>query len=175
MAEASWTKQEDTEVTEEGQSGRLKFIIGGVILIGAIAFLVFNAMSGNTQLYKTVDEFYADKSRLVGRDLRVAGWVIGETVEYEQIDATTSILRFDIVDDHDNPGNRLHVVVHNEPKPDLLQDEAQALVEGRADENGEFTAIPGGLMLKCPTRYEEMEAAGVEVPADMPSQSSGSN
>jgi cytochrome c-type biogenesis protein CcmE len=170
MAEASWTKEKDTEVTEASKSGRLKFIIGGVVLIGAIVFLVFNAMSGNTQLYKTVDEFYADQSRLVGRDLRVAGWVIGDTVEYEQIDATTSILRFDIVDDHDNPGNRLHVVVHNEPKPDLLQDEAQALVEGRADANGEFTAIPGGLMLKCPTRYEELEEAGVEVPAEMPSQ-----
>ena len=170
MAEASWTKQKDTEVVEESKGGRLKFIIGGIVLIGAIGFLVFNAMSGNTQLYKTVDEFYADQSRLVGRDLRVAGWVLGETVEYEQIDATTSILRFDIVDDHDNPGNRLHVVVHNEPKPDLLQDEAQALVEGRADANGEFTAIPGGLMLKCPTRYEEMEEAGVAVPAEMPSQ-----
>jgi hypothetical protein len=44
----------------------------------------------------------------------------------------------------------------NEPKPDLLQHEAQALVEGRA-ENGVFMANPGGLLLKCPTRYEEME------------------
>ncbi|MFN2138316.1 MAG: cytochrome c maturation protein CcmE [Candidatus Promineifilaceae bacterium] len=173
MAQASWTKQESTEEKESSNSGRLKFIIGGIVLIGAIAFLVFNAMSGNTQLYKTVDEFYADKGRLVGRDLRVAGWVVGDSVEFEQIDATTSILRFDIVDNHDNPGQRLHIVVHNEPRPDLLQDEAQALVEGRADENGEFTAIPGGLMLKCPTRYEEMEQAGVGVPADMPSTSGG--
>ena len=66
-------------------------------------------------------------------------------------------LEFDIVDNLENPGQRLHVVAMNEPKPDLLQHEAQALVEGRADENGVFTAIPGGLMLKCPTRYEEME------------------
>jgi len=175
MAEASWTKKEDMGGAEKAKSGRLKFIIGGIVLIGAIAFLVFNAMSGNTQLYKTVDEFYADQSRLVGRDLRVAGWVLGDTIEYEQIDATTSILSFDVVDNHDNPGNRLHIVVHNEPRPDLLQDNAQALIEGRADANGEFTAIPGGLMLKCPTRYEEMESAGVEVPDQMPSQKSGAN
>lgn len=157
MAEASWTKKEDAEVAEKSQSGRLKFIIGGIVLLGAIAFLVVNAMSGNTQLYKTVDEFYADKSRLAGRDLRVAGWVVGDTISYEQINSTTSTLEFDIVDDLNAPGNRLHIVVHNEPKPDLLQHEAQALVEGRADQNGVFTAIPGGLMLKCPTRYEEME------------------
>lgn len=157
MAEASWTKKEGAGAAEKSQSGRLKFIIGGIVLIAAIAFLVVNAMSGNTQLYKTVDEFYADKSRLVGRDLRVAGWVIGDSINYEQIDSTNSRLEFDIVDDLENPGNRLHIVVLNEPKPDLLQHEAQALVEGRADQNGVFTAIPGGLMLKCPTRYEEME------------------
>ena len=153
MAEASWTKKENAESAEKSQSGRLKFIIGGIVLFAAIAFLVVNAMSGNTQLYKTVDEFYADKSRLVGRDLRVAGWVVGDSINYEQIDATNSRLEFDIVDDIKAPGNRLHIVVLNEPKPDLLQHEAQALVEGRADQNGVFTAIPGGLMLKCPTRY----------------------
>ncbi len=174
MAQASWTKKEGAQAAEKSQSGRLKFIVGGVVLVAAIAFLVVNAMSGNTQLYKTVDEFYADQSRLVGRDLRVAGWVIGDSVKYEQIDSMTSVLEFDIVDDINNPGNRLHIVVHNEPKPDLLQDQAQALVEGRADENGVFTSIPGGLMLKCPTRYEEMEQAGVSVPEDMPSTNSGS-
>lgn len=157
MAQASWTKKEANAEVEKSQSGRLKFIIGGAALIGAIIFLVINAMSGNTQLYKTVDEFYADQSRLVGRDLRVAGWVVGDSIRYEQIDAMNSRLEFDIVDDLSAPGNRLRIVVFNEPKPDLLQHEAQALVEGRADENGVFTAIPGGLMLKCPTRYEEME------------------
>lgn len=165
MAEASWTKKETAEGAEKGQSGRWKFIVGGIVLIAAIVFLVVNAMSGNTQLYKTVDEFYADKARLAGRDLRVAGWVVGDSIKFEQIDSTNSVLSFDIVDDINNPGNRLHIVVHNEPKPDLLQHEAQALVEGRADENGVFTSIPGGLMLKCPTRYEEMEA-GAEMPHD---------
>lgn len=172
MAEASWTKKEGAEVAEKSKSGRLKFIIGGIVLIGAIAFLVINAMSGNTQLYKTVDEFYAEKSRLVGRDLRVAGWVVGDSIVYEQIDSMNSRLEFDIVDDLNNPGNRLHIVVHNEPKPDLLQHEAQALVEGRADEYGVFTAIPGGLMLKCPTRYEEMEP-GAEAARVLPNESNG--
>jgi hypothetical protein len=41
----------------------------------------------------------------------------------------------------------------------LLQNQAQALVEGQGDANGNFMANPGGLMLKCPTRYEEMEPA----------------
>ena len=128
-------------------------------MLAAVAFLVVNAMSGSTQLYKTVDEFYADQARLVGRDLRVAGWVVDDTVVYTQIDDRNSRLEFDIVNDLNNPHQRLHVVALNEPKPDLLQGHAQALVEGQGDANGVFHANPGGLMLKCPTRYEAMEPA----------------
>lgn len=157
MADVSWTNSTESAGTEKAGKNRLFFLAGGAVLIAAIIFLVVNAMSGNTQLYKTVDEFYAEQGRLVGRDLRVAGWVVGDTVQYTQIDAQNSILEFDIVDDLENPGQRLHVVAYNEPKPDLLQNKAQALVEGKADANGVFTSNPGGLMLKCPTRYEEME------------------
>jgi cytochrome c-type biogenesis protein CcmE len=113
-------------------------------------------MSGNTQLYKTVAEFHAEQDKLAGRDLRIAGWVMGESIEFTQIDATTTRLEFDIVDDLSNPGETLHIVAMNEPKPDLLQHEAQAMVEGRA-ENGMFMANEGGLLLKCPTRYEELQ------------------
>jgi cytochrome c-type biogenesis protein CcmE len=158
MADTSWTTDSDRLASLEGpQSNRLKFVVGGVFLVGAIIFLVVNAMRGNTQLYKTVEEFHTEQNQLVGRDLRVAGWVIGDSIQYTQIDSTSSRLEFDIVDDLQNPGQRLHVVALNEPKPDLLQHEAQALVEGRAGEGGVFMANPGGLLLKCPTRYEEME------------------
>lgn len=156
MANTTWTNTGEDAVLEK-KSNRLKFVFGGVVLLAAIVFLVVNAMSGNTQLYKTVDEFYAEQSRLTGRDLRVAGFVLGDSIEFTQVDATTSRLEFDIVDDVNNPGQRLHIVAMNEPKPDLLQHEAQALVEGQADENGVFMANPGGLLLKCPTRYEELE------------------
>ena len=50
----------------------------------------------------------------------------------------------------------MRIVALNEPMPDLLQHEAQALVEGRI-ENGTFVANPDGLLLKCPTRYEEAD------------------
>lgn len=167
MANTTWTNTGEEALLEQPQSNRLKFVIGGIVLVAAIVFLVVNAMSGNTQLYKTVGEFYAEQDQLAGRDLRIAGWVIGDSIEYTQIDATNSRLEFEIVDDINNPGQRLRVVALNEPKPDLLQHEAQALVEGQAGENGEFVANPGGLLLKCPTRYEEM---GSEHPAGVETQ-----
>jgi cytochrome c-type biogenesis protein CcmE len=157
MADVSWTNNDESLTLEKSGKNRLFFVAGGILLIAAIVYLVINAMSGNTQLYKTVGEFYSEQDRLAGRELRVAGWVVGDTIQYTQIDDHNSRLEFDIVDDLNNPGQRLHIVAFNEPKPDLLQHEAQALVEGKADTNGTFTSNPGGLMLKCPTRYEEME------------------
>ena len=159
MADVSWQNTDADLALEKPRRNRLMFVVGGVLLISAVVFLVINAMSGSTQLYKTVNEFYADQERLVGRDLRVSGWVIGDSIQYTQIDAHNSRLEFDITDDLSNPGQTLHVVVLNEPKPDLLQHEAQALVEGHGDANGVFMSDPGGLMLKCPTRYEEMDPA----------------
>lgn len=155
MAQATWTKEEKAAV-EKPKSNRTKFIVGGLLMAAAIIFLIFNAMQGSTQLYVTVDEYYAQQDKLAGRDLRVSGWVIGDSIQYTQIDDTTSRLEFEIVDDLNNPGQRLLIVAMNEPMPDLLQHEAQALVEGNA-EGSIFNANPGGLFLKCPTRYEEVE------------------
>ncbi len=158
MAHASWTNNDDSILSGSKQNRRIKFVVVSLLLVVAVTFLVFNAMSGNTQLYKTVDEFYAEQDRLAGRDLRMAGVVVGDSIRFTQIDATTSRLEFDIVNDLANSGQRLHIVALNEPKPDLLQHEAHALVEGRVDENGIFMVNPGGLLLKCPTRYEENES-----------------
>jgi len=164
MADVTWQNTDESAALVKPRRNRLMFIVGGAVLIAAVVYLVVNAMSGSTQLYKTVGEFYAEQSRLTGRDLRVAGWVIGDSIVYTQIDAHNSRLEFDIVDDLSNPTHTLHVVALNESKPDLLQNQAQALVEGRADANGVFNANPGGLMLKCPTRYEEMAPEGTGHP-----------
>ena len=38
------------------------------------------------------------------------------------------------------------------PRPDLLKDEAQAIITGSLDENGVFQASE--LLLKCPSKYQ---------------------
>ena len=52
-------------------------------------------------------------------------------------------------------------VVYVGPKPDLLRNEAQAILTGHLGEDGVFYAEE--LLLKCPTRYEEAvpEQAGL--------------
>lgn len=161
MANTTWTNTGE-EVLFPAKNNRVKFVVGGVLLLSAIVYLIVTAMSGNTQLYKTVGEFYAEQDQLIGRDLRVVGYVIGDSIEFTQIDATTTRLEFDIVDDINNPGQKLRVVAMNEPRPDTLLHRAEALVEGSANENGELILNQGGLLTKCASRYEEVDAASYQ-------------
>ena len=155
MADSTWTKS-NLDALDAPPPKKWQFIAAAVVLLAAVVFVAFNALnSGGTQLYLTVEEYLAKQAELGDRDIRIAGWVVGDSIEFIQIDAENSTLTFDIVDDLANPTQRITIYAENEPKPDLLRHEAQALVEGRAGADGMFVSNPGGLLLKCPTRYEE--------------------
>jgi cytochrome c-type biogenesis protein CcmE len=51
-------------------------------------------------------------------------------------------------------------VVYSGVRPDLLRNEAQAIMTGRMGSDGKFHAEE--LLLKCPTKYEEAVPAQVE-------------
>jgi cytochrome c-type biogenesis protein CcmE len=52
-----------------------------------------------------------------------------------------------------DPARARLTIIYNGPKPDLLRDEAQAIVTGHLNEEGIFYADE--LLLKCPTKYQE--------------------
>jgi len=111
------------------------------------------SFGSSAQYFLTVAELRAKGANIVGDDVRVSGVVNGASIRY---DAPSLRLEFDIVDNLNNLDNPLHVVYFG-PKPDLLQHEAQAIIEGTWQEDGVFHAHnrADSLLLKCPTRYEE--------------------
>src|SRR5450759_2447506 len=153
-----------------GLKGRGKFIIGGGLILAAIIYLIVSATQANAEYFMTVNELKSKGNSLVGRSLRISGAVVGSTVHY---DPKTMNLTFDIAQvPGDNAaiemGGGLAAVLHpavpdptrarltiiyNGPKPDLLRDEAQAIVTGHLGEDGMFHADE--LLLKCPTKYQE--------------------
>jgi cytochrome c-type biogenesis protein CcmE len=52
-----------------------------------------------------------------------------------------------------DPSRARMTIVYVGPKPDLLRNEAQAIVTGHLGDDGVFYADE--LLLKCPTKYEE--------------------
>jgi len=151
-------------------SGRLKFIIGGAFIIAAVAYLIFSSMNANAEFFMTVDEVQAKGQEVIGRNLRISGAVVGSTIFY---DPQTLNLSFEIAN---VPGDNAEIeaegglaavlhaavidpsrsrigVVYQGARPDLLRDEAQAIITSQLGEDGVFYADE--LLLKCPTKYEQ--------------------
>jgi len=150
--------------------GRSKFLIGGLIILGAVVYLIISSTALGAQFFFTVDELLARGPDAVDKPARIAGAVLGDSIRY---DPETLTLTFTIVhtpadtqliNDEgglaaaldaavaDETRNRLQVVYIG-VKPDLLKDAAEAIISGRLGEDGIFYA--NELLLRCPTRYEE--------------------
>jgi cytochrome c-type biogenesis protein CcmE len=140
------------ETTASGAS-RTKFIVGGLVILAAVGYLIVSSFGSSAQYFLTVSELRGKGANIIGDDVRISGVVIGDSIQY---DAPSLRLEFDIVDSLDEPSNPLHVVYFG-PKPDLMNHEAQAIIEGTWQEDDVFHAHSraDSLLLKCPTRYEE--------------------
>ena len=150
--------------------GRMKFIIGGVVILASVVYLIFSATQANAQYFMTVDELKAKSATLTGKNLSVSGAVVGDTIQY---DPNTLTLTFDVAQvpgdmNEVNAEGGLATVLHaavidpnrarikvtyNGAKPDLLKNEAQAIMTGHMDSQGVFHADQ--LLLKCPTKYQD--------------------
>lgn len=161
-----------------GAGSRVKFLIGGLLIVTAIVYLIVSSAKATAQYFMTIDELIDKGETIRDRDIKISGAVIGDAIEY---DAKTLTLRFTVVhvpadpDEIRKAGGLVEVlkqavadpnatrlqVVYIGPRPDLLRDGAQAIITGRLGGDGVFHADE--LLLKCPTRYEgELPIQAVE-------------
>lgn len=152
------------------KSPRLKFLIGGLLILAAVVYLIVSSTQASAQYFMTIDELNAKKASIVDKNIRVSGAVIGDTITY---DAQTLTLSFSVAHvSGDNaeieregglaavlhqavidPKRSKLQVVYVGVKPDLMRNEAQAIMTGHLGADGLFHADE--LLLKCPTKYEE--------------------
>jgi cytochrome c-type biogenesis protein CcmE len=135
-----------SELAERKPNKNLKFIVGGLLLIGAVIFLIVQATVTTGAYYLTVSEVSEQGASLVGQRLRVSGQVVDGSEDWNAQEIT---LRFKI---QDESGAQLPVVFFG-PRPDNFQRAAEAIAEGELLADGSFKA--NDLLLKCPSRYEE--------------------
>lgn len=173
--ESSWEKPKSQESAraklKSKRTDRWKFLVGGALILGSIAYLVISGTLTGARYFITVDDVVADPAYL-GDTVRISGAVLGDTIAHTIItDETTSneiseitFTISNIPEDFDNLAEALHdsvtnpnatqlQVVYNGDFPDLLQHEAQAILTGELREDGIFYASE--LLLKCPSRFEE--------------------
>lgn len=151
-------------------SSRMKLIIGGVIILAAVGFLIVSTTQASAQFFMTIDELAAKGPGMVDKNVTVSGAVIGDTITYdpqtlsvtftvanvpgdnaeiERLGGLGKVLHEAVID----PNRSQLKVIYSGAKPDLLRNEAQAVMTGHLGADGIFYASE--LLLKCPTKYEQ--------------------
>jgi len=151
-------------------SPRFKFVLGGLLILAAVVYLIASSTQASAQYFMTVDELNAKGANLVNQNIRVSGAVVGDTIQYDASTLTLSFTVAHVSGDNSeiekdgglaavlhqaviDPTRSKLKIVYVGVKPDLMRNEAQAIMTGHLGADGVFHADE--LLLKCPTKYEE--------------------
>lgn len=122
---------------------RARYLIGGLIIMGAIGYLAFAANSDSWAYYQDVDTFVG-KSPKVGARARVHGRIAADGADIRPVDL---FARFELIGDQ-----RRLAVEYRGAVPNLLAAGGQVVAEGTLDASGVFQADQ--LLTKCASKYE---------------------
>jgi len=121
-----------------------KFAVLIAIVIGTLAWLAASGMSGSQTYYKSISEMDQMGGQAYGKRLRVGGDVAAGSIQ-----RVGKEVQFVLKQD------KLTLKVAytgSEPLPDTFRDGAQALADGKLDQDGVFRA--GKIQAKCASKYE---------------------
>jgi cytochrome c-type biogenesis protein CcmE len=115
-----------------------------LVLVLAFGGLLYSTLSEGTEYYKHVDEVMVDPAAWQGKKLQLHGFAkdIGQkpgTLEY----------RFDV---HSN--GKVVRAYYTGIVPDTFKEDAEVVVKGTLRPDNSFHVSDGGIMAKCPSKYE---------------------
>ncbi len=172
--ENTWEKPRMPAATRKSRGEYVKFLVGGLLMLAAVVYLIVSGTTNGAQYFITIDDLLNNPD-YVGKTVRMSGAVIGDTIDYNTDTLSLDFTVANIPEDTTDLARTLHeavlsstaerVSVHldNEVKPDLLQNEAQAILTGKLGADGTFYATE--LLLKCPSRYDSAVPEQVEAGA----------
>jgi cytochrome c-type biogenesis protein CcmE len=137
---------------------------GAQIAIGATAIALLLGWYGSTQLgddlsfqyFQNLEEFHASGPQMVGRSVRVHGYVAADSIER---DLEGKQVQFSVQNDPPHSGGpvgeKLVVVYRSLETPDLFKDGAEVVVEGQLVMTGGSAVFEANnVMAKCPSKFE---------------------
>lgn len=126
---------------------RVKFLIGGFVVLGGAGVLMANAIKQTGEYYLTPQELatkVAGDPSFVGTGVKVGARVVPGSINREPNGREVS---FRVTD-----GARTIPVVYRGITPDTFTDGVDVVVDGRLGSDGTFHATT--LLAKCASRYE---------------------
>jgi len=122
---------------------RRRFLIGGLIVFLAIAYLGYMGFQSSATYYYSVSELLHQGNSIHGENVKVNGQVAAGSVEKEP---GSLIMKFTITEAGENLP-----VVYKGVVPDAFRIGNDVVVEGYLDSEGIFQA--NTILVKCPSKY----------------------
>lgn len=119
-----------------------KFLVGSLIVVGAISYLVYAGIKETSVYYLTVSE--VSSIAKPGEDFRMEGKVVPGSIKK---DANSMGAQFLITDSKKEIPISYKGII-----PDMFSDDIDVVVQGMLDPEGLFNAHT--LLTSCPSRYE---------------------
>jgi cytochrome c-type biogenesis protein CcmE len=120
-----------------------KLIIGLLVIVGALAYLIFGGLGQNLVYFITPSEYFQDQAKYQTRQVRLGGLVKAQTINYNRDNLE---LRFIVSD-----GVReIPVLSKGSTPPALFGENRGVVVEGRFDGN---TFVSQNLLVKHSESY----------------------
>jgi len=136
-------------------STKRRFLIGAVLLVGAVAYLIYAGVRQSAVYYFTIEEFLARRDSLGNQGIRVAGRVQEGSVTKTITPAGTELtFRLGDFTDDGQPEKARTVPVHfMGVTPDMFKDAggSDVIVEGKYRDG---TIYAQSVLTSCPSKYE---------------------
>jgi cytochrome c-type biogenesis protein CcmE len=125
------------------------------VLIAAFGLMMWSTLREGTEYYKNVDEVMVHQQDWHGKQLQLHGYVVPDSILVKK---STLEYKFKVQNNptrSPQPGTIVEVT-YKGIVPDTFKDEAEVVLKGKLSPTG-FHTDPGGVMAKCPSKYEAQE------------------
>ena len=123
----------------------IKILATVVVIASALGGLMYTSLAEGTEYYKHVDEVMSDPAAWHGKKLQLHGFVVEKSIMRKP---GTMEYIFQVQSKGQVVNARYTGIV-----PDTFKDNSEVVIKGYLGPDG-FAVEPGGVMAKCPSKYE---------------------
>ena len=131
-----------------------KFLMGALLIVGAVGYLIYTSIQQTKVYYFTIDEFLPKRAALTNTDVRVAGRVQDGSIQWDPA-ALNLTFRLMPIEPGTIPVGTIPAgvpVSYQGILPDMFAEGRDVIVEGLYTLEQQLVAST--IMTSCPSKYE---------------------
>ena len=131
-----------------------KFLIGALLIVGAVGYLIYTSIQETKVYYFTIDEFLLNQEAMTNTDVRVAGRVQDGSIQWDPA-ALNLTFRLTPIEPGTISVGAIQAgvaVSYQGILPDMFAEGRDVIVEGLYTPDQQLVAST--IMTSCPSKYE---------------------